>query len=179
MAHSSGGDKCHRQGVIPPPVFTGDLEYDRLPCIVPHSTWYVVNPRNDELLDESVRNRKSNPVRIWCSKREPFRVLLPLLRHVVPLNDGNCRLTMHVDKGRRARNALPTPWIWACLNPLKISTTIKHIQWIWKYNWKLHYSLWIQWLLEFPINAASNWHWCYDDTRSPSLHTRLLDTRLM
>ena len=38
--------------------------------------------------------------------REPFRVLLPLLRHVVPLTDGNCRLTMPVGKGRRARDAL-------------------------------------------------------------------------
>ena len=42
-----------------------------------------------------------------CSKREPFHALLPLLRHVVPLNDGNCRLTMPVGKGRCARDALP------------------------------------------------------------------------
>ena len=42
-----------------------------------------------------------------CSKREPFHTLLPLLRHVVPLNDGNCRLTMPVGKGRCARDALP------------------------------------------------------------------------
>ena len=42
-----------------------------------------------------------------CSKREPFHVLLPLLRHVAPLNDGNCRLTMPVGKGRCARDALP------------------------------------------------------------------------
>ena len=31
---------------------------------------------------------------------------LPLLRHVVPLNDGNCRLTIPVVKGRCARDAL-------------------------------------------------------------------------
>ena len=42
-----------------------------------------------------------------CSKREPFHALLPLLRHVVPLNDGNCRLTIPVVKGRCAREALP------------------------------------------------------------------------
>ena len=42
-----------------------------------------------------------------CSKREPFHALLPLLRHVVLLNDGNCRLTMPVGKGRCARDALP------------------------------------------------------------------------
>ena len=41
-----------------------------------------------------------------CSKREPFLALLPLLRHVVPLNDGNCRLTIPVVKGRCAREAL-------------------------------------------------------------------------
>ena len=42
-----------------------------------------------------------------CLKREPFHALLPLLRHVVPLNDGNCRLTITVVKGRCAREALP------------------------------------------------------------------------
>ena len=34
----------------------------------------------------------------WCSKREQFRVLLPLFRHVVPLNDGNCRLKMPISR---------------------------------------------------------------------------------
>ena len=46
-------------------------------------------------------------IRILCYKREPFRVLVPLLRHVVPLNDGKCRLTMIVIKGRCVRDALP------------------------------------------------------------------------
>ena len=41
------------------------------------------------------------------SKREPFHALLQLLRHVVPLNDGNCRLTIPVVKRRCAREALP------------------------------------------------------------------------
>ena len=40
-------------------------------------------------------------------EREPFRVLLPLLRHVVSLNDENCRLTIPVVKGRCARDAIP------------------------------------------------------------------------
>ena len=35
-----------------------------------------------------------------------LEALLPLLRHVVPLNDGNCRLTIPVVKGRCAREAL-------------------------------------------------------------------------
>ena len=42
-----------------------------------------------------------------CSKQEPFHALLPLLRHVVPLNDVNCRLTIPVIKGRCAHEALP------------------------------------------------------------------------
>ena len=33
-------------------------------------------------------------------------MLFPLLRHVVPLNDGNCRLTIPVVKGCCARDAL-------------------------------------------------------------------------
>ena len=46
-------------------------------------------------------------MRISFKKRESFRMLLPLLRHTVPLNDGNCRLTIPVVKGRCARDALP------------------------------------------------------------------------
>ena len=46
-------------------------------------------------------------IRTSCSKWEPFCELLPLLLHVVPLNDGNCRLTIPVIKGRCARDALP------------------------------------------------------------------------
>ena len=42
---------------------------------------------------------------IW--KRERFGVLLPLLPHMVPLNDRNCCLTMPIVKGHRARGALP------------------------------------------------------------------------
>ena len=40
-----------------------------------------------------------------CSKREPVHSLLPLLRHVVPLNDGDRRLTIPVVKGRCACEA--------------------------------------------------------------------------
>ena len=40
--------------------------------------------------------------RLW-----PCRGLLPVLRHMVPLNDGNCRLTMPVGRGRCTRRALP------------------------------------------------------------------------
>ena len=63
-----------------------------------------------------------------CSKREPFHALLPLLRHVVPLNDGNCRLTMPVGKGRCALDALPNAFhIGVFKFVFTISTAIKHI----------------------------------------------------
>ena len=41
------------------------------------------------------------------SKREPFRVLLPLLRHVAPLSDGKLLPHNAVVKGRCARDAIP------------------------------------------------------------------------
>ena len=63
-----------------------------------------------------------------CSKREPFHALLPLLRHVVPLNDGNCRLTIPVVKGRCAREALPHAFSIGVFKYGKSNpTTIKHI----------------------------------------------------
>ena len=63
-----------------------------------------------------------------CSKREPFHALLPLLRHVAPLNDRNCRLTMPVGKGRCAHDALPHAFhIGVFKFVFTISTTIKHI----------------------------------------------------
>ena len=63
-----------------------------------------------------------------CSKREPFHALLPLLRHVVPLDDGNCRLTMPVGKGRCARDTLPPAFhIGVFKFVFTISTAIKHI----------------------------------------------------
>ena len=67
-------------------------------------------------------------IRLSCSKREPFRVLLPLLRQVVPLSDGNCRLTIPVGKGRCARDALPHAFqIGVFKFGFTISTAIKHI----------------------------------------------------
>ena len=63
-----------------------------------------------------------------CSKREPFHAILPLLRHVVPLNDGNCRLTIPVVKERCARDALPHAFHIGVFKFVKtISTAITHI----------------------------------------------------
>ena len=65
-----------------------------------------------------------------CSKREPFHALLPLLRHVVPLNknDGNCRLTIPVVKGRCTHDTLPHAFHIGVFEFVKtISTAIKYI----------------------------------------------------
>ena len=77
-------------------------------------------------------------IRIWCSNQEPFRMLLPLLRHVVSLNDGNCGLTMPV-KWSGAREALHHTFdIGVFKSVKKNSTTIKtHLQWICKHNWMM------------------------------------------
>ena len=57
-----------------------------------------------------------------------FRVLLLLLSHVVPLNEGNCRLTKPVVKGRCARDALSQTFNIEVFKAItRNSTTIKHI----------------------------------------------------
>ena len=61
-----------------------------------------------------------------CSK--PFQAILPLLRHVVPPNDGNCRLTIPVVKGRCAGEALPHAFNIGVFKYCERNpTTIKHI----------------------------------------------------
>ena len=62
-----------------------------------------------------------------CSKREPFHVLLPLLRHMVPLNNRNCRLTIPVVKGRCAREALPHALNIGVFKYHKSNSTTKYI----------------------------------------------------
>ena len=63
-----------------------------------------------------------------CSKWEPFHVLLPLLCHVVPLNDVNCCLTIPVVKGHCALKVLPHAFNIGMFKYGKSnSTTIKHI----------------------------------------------------
>ena len=52
-------------------------------------------------------------------------MLLPLLGHMVPLNDRNCPLTIPVIKGRCARNALSHTFNIDMFK--RNSTTIKHI----------------------------------------------------
>ena len=66
-------------------------------------------------------------MRIWRSKREPVGVLLPLLRHVVPLKDGDCRLTMPVVRGR-GKHDLPHEITQICVFKCgkSKSTTMKH-----------------------------------------------------
>ena len=52
---------------------------------------------------------------LWCWKREPFQVLLPLLRHVMPFNDRNCCFTM-LSKEAVLVTGYFIPSILACLN---------------------------------------------------------------
>ena len=55
-------------------------------------------------------------------------MLLPFLRHVVPLNDGNRRLTMPVGKGRCAQDAPPHTFEIGGFKTIdQKSTTIEHI----------------------------------------------------
>ena len=62
--------------------------------------------------------------RIWCSKWEPFHLLLPLSCHVVSLDDGNCRLTMPVVKGCFVSEALAHAYSLLAnkVNPALVST---------------------------------------------------------
>ena len=69
---------------------------------------------NVSILYLKYENRARNENRFACYS---------LLRHVVPLNDGNCLLTIPVVKGRFARGALPHAF-----HIVKtIFTKIKHI----------------------------------------------------
>ena len=62
-----------------------------------------------------------------CSKWEPFRVLPPLLHHMVPLNDGNCCLTMPAINRLCPCDALPHTFNIGMFKSIKNSATIKHI----------------------------------------------------
>ena len=55
-------------------------------------------------------------------------MMLPLLHHVVPLEDGNCHLTMPVGKGHCAHDKLPHTFNISMFKSIENdSTTIKHI----------------------------------------------------
>ena len=72
------------------------------------------------------RTVRTSPCALW--PQTPTNRLFTLLHHVVPLNDGNCRLIMPVVKGRCARDALPYTFdIDEFKSVYKHSTTIKHI----------------------------------------------------
>ena len=100
----------------------------------------------------------------------------PLLRHMVPRNDGECHLTV---KGRCVRDALRRTFnISVFKSNKKNFAAIKHI-----YNESANIiescHVAFDMFMECPINDASDWHSEYSDTRSPSLHTRLLHVGYM
>ena len=89
--------------------------------------------------------------RIWYSKREPSRVLLLLLRHVVPLDDKNDRLTMPVVKGRCACVALSNTFNIGVIETKIFITHLRaylvvtcEITWRWVCS-IIKFLLWIQW----------------------------------
>ena len=57
------------------------------------------------------------------SKREPFRMLLPLLRHVAPLATGNCCLKISSSRDAVLVTRYLEPFISKCLNAVKIILT--------------------------------------------------------
>ena len=57
------------------------------------------------------------------SKREPFRMLLPLLGHVAPLATGNCCLTMPSSRDAVLVTRYLEPFTSKCLNAVKIILT--------------------------------------------------------
>ena len=116
-------------------------------------------------------------LRIWCSKREPFRVLPALLRHVVLVNNGNCRLTMPVDKGRCACDALPNTFDTCVFKTVKIIYHNKtYPQLICKHKLKV-LILFYDAKKRIAYDRCRRLAWrIHGDARSPSLHTKLLDT---
>ena len=80
------------------PVCIGTTNPDRLVLITIITWHFQFHPMNVSNLHLKGAN--------MCSKREPFHALVPLLRHMAPLNDGNFRLTIPVVKEHCAREAL-------------------------------------------------------------------------
>ena len=72
-----------------------------------HSVWSCSSVMIPNITWRMLVHVFSTERRIWYSRRGPSHVVLPLLRHVVPLNDGNCHPTIPVVKGRCARDAIP------------------------------------------------------------------------
>ena len=103
---------------------------------------------------------------MW-SKRQPFHALLPLLRHMVPLNNGNCHLTIPV-KGRCAREALPHAFNIGIFKYGKSNfAAIKHIC---NESEKFDESCDVaynknNWWHESSIDSASDWRGEYGDMR--------------
>ena len=81
-------------------------------------------------------------------------------------------------QGRCARHAPPQTFNIGMFNSVEIMLLQSNL-------FTMHLELWLkvvmllflcQWLLEFPLIGTNDWHGQHDDTCSPSLHTRLLDT---
>ena len=96
----------------------------------------TTNPGRSVLITIITWHSQFHPVNVsnlrvkgaYVLEASPFHALLPLLRHVVRLNDGNCHLTIPVVKGRCAREVLPHAFdIGVFKYGRSNHTTIKHI----------------------------------------------------
>ena len=94
--------------------------------LLPSTSWPLVIYEIPVSLATTVINSETKRGELLAT--ESFRVLLPLLRHVMPLNGGTCRLTMLVGKGRCAHDVLPHTFNIGVFRSVKNnSATIKHI----------------------------------------------------
>ena len=112
--------------------------------------------------------------RIWCSTRELFHAILPILHLVLPLNEQNCRIRMLVIKVRYAHDPLfhtfyigllawgksilpnSTYWQWNCFRWWHgdEQATSHHLKQC-EFCWQLYCCHWHQWSVEFHLNGAS------------------------
>ena len=103
-------------------------------------------------------------------------MLLPLLCHVVPLKNGNCRLTMPV--GRSAHDPLPET---SKIRMFKFgegnSNTMKMFTMILRTSLEVQLFICPQWAYKSHWYGDSPWHGWYGATCALSLHARLMSFR--
>ena len=93
--------------------------------------------------------------RIWCSTRELFHSILPILHLVVPLNEQNCRIRMLVIKVRYAHDLLFHTFnigVLACGRSILPNST--YWQWNCELSWQLYCCHWHQWSVESRLTDA-------------------------
>ena len=132
------------------------------------TTWHVsFHPVNDlHVKDECGARSESR----FTPSRHCYVTLSPLTTGVVASQYPSSRHVVLV-------TGYLTPLTSACLNVVKQFYHHEiYLQSISKLKWQFRRYFWQQWLLESPINGATDLHGEYGDTCSASLNTRLLNT---